>query len=502
MKTASLWVEGPAGSGKTTLVNSYLEANAIPCVWYRFDERDGELGNFFYYLGKAAETVARENDQPLPALTPEYLLDVPTFARNFFEQFYHRLQSARSQSPSGSYTVVFDDYHLIAPDSLLHNIMKIALSEATPGVRIIFLSRLPLPQELSTLHANRALTTIAWEDLRLTLDETTGIARLIRGNRDQKALVEQLHEGAQQWVAGLIMFLEQLKRTGDKGGMHQQLPTSILNYFADTVFDTLDEGVKDFLLKSAFLPFMTTEMAAHISGCDNVEQVLEDLHRKNFFTEKRQSGTITYLYHALFREFLIARSEQTLTAEDLVQIRRQAGAVLMAAGYKEQAADLFQESGDWASLTQLVAENAQELLQQGRSRLLESWLAAMPEDRLKTDPWLQYWLGMCRLYFAPPQARANFEAAYRQFAQAGDRTGQCLAWAGIIDTGMITWGEGASFPQWIATMERLLAQDDSFPSPEIAARVTMGMFTALLFNQPWHDKITVWAERLLQCIQA
>jgi len=35
-----IWVSGPGGSGKTTLVSSYLEDRKIPCLWYQVEEGD------------------------------------------------------------------------------------------------------------------------------------------------------------------------------------------------------------------------------------------------------------------------------------------------------------------------------------------------------------------------------------------------------------------------------------------------------------------------------
>lgn len=500
-RNASLWVEGPAGSGKSTLVNSYLDANGVPCIWYRFDERDADIGNFFFYLSKAVEVAVPGKDQALPALTPEYLLDVPAYARNFFASVYRLIQSALPERPPGGYAIVFDDYHLVPQQSPLHNIMMIALSELPDDMRLLFISRTTMPPLLVPAHANRRLAAIGWEDIRLTEEETFGIVQLITKRQNPQKLAQALHESTRGWVAGLILLLEHARRSGDDESWLISVPLQIHDYFAETIFDRMDEETRDFLLKSAFLSFMTVEMAAQVSGCNHAERILERLHRDNFFTEKRQSGTTIYLYHALLREFLLARAKKTLLPEELMRIRKQAGAVLMAAGFIEQAADIFKEAGEWVSLTQLVLQNAQDLLQQGRSSLLQSWLQAMPQSCLSAAPWLLYWKGFCQLYVEPHQARGDFEAAYRQFEQAGDRAGQFLSWAAIVDTGMLVW-EFNFLGAWIATMERLLKQDDSFPSPQIAARVTVAMFNARMFHEPWYEKIAPWKERLELCIRS
>ena len=42
-----IWVSGPPGSGKTTLVASYVESRKIPTYWLQLDEGDRDLATFF-----------------------------------------------------------------------------------------------------------------------------------------------------------------------------------------------------------------------------------------------------------------------------------------------------------------------------------------------------------------------------------------------------------------------------------------------------------------------
>jgi ATP/maltotriose-dependent transcriptional regulator MalT len=60
------WVSGPQGSGKTTLVASYLAARRCHHLWYRVDETDQDVATFFYYLARAAPNLRR----PAAALHP------------------------------------------------------------------------------------------------------------------------------------------------------------------------------------------------------------------------------------------------------------------------------------------------------------------------------------------------------------------------------------------------------------------------------------------------
>lgn len=65
------WITASAGSGKTTLVASYLAARKFPFLWYQVDEGDADTASFFYYMGVAAKkAVSGKRNISLPLLTP------------------------------------------------------------------------------------------------------------------------------------------------------------------------------------------------------------------------------------------------------------------------------------------------------------------------------------------------------------------------------------------------------------------------------------------------
>jgi LuxR family transcriptional regulator, maltose regulon positive regulatory protein len=83
---------GPAGSGKTTLVASYLDTRKLPSLWHREDERDADIAAFFYYMGFAGKTGVSRSRKVLPLLTFEYLMGINTFTQRDFERLFARLK--------------------------------------------------------------------------------------------------------------------------------------------------------------------------------------------------------------------------------------------------------------------------------------------------------------------------------------------------------------------------------------------------------------------------
>ena len=299
-----VWIVGPPGAGKTTLAASYLEGARVPAIWYQIDPGDSDPATFYLSLKQAIDSVAKSKAKPLPLLTPEYLSDLPGFARRFLRDGLARLPDEA--------VLVFDNYHDIAADSALHAAFKVALAEVPPGSNILVLSRAGPPAAFADALVNQMITLVSWEDLRLSLDETTAIAAT-KGITDSK-LLRILQEQSTGWIAGVTLMLERMGRGGSLEGLHRtEALDTVFDYFAGLIFDNASDETRDVLMKTAFLPRVGAALAEAITGKANAIRYLEDLHRRHLFTDRSAGDDNTYQYHALFRAFLKSRAVVVFT---------------------------------------------------------------------------------------------------------------------------------------------------------------------------------------------
>ena len=304
-----IWLSGPAGSGKTTLVASYLQARKVTCLWYRMDEGDSDLATFFYYMGLAARKAAPRRRNPLPLLTPEYLLGIPTFALRYFENLYARLKPP--------FIIVLDNYQLVAGDSGFHDLMCQGLSVIPEGINVIALSRLDPPARFARLRANEQIYLIEADRINFTLDESKTFVSL-RGARGlSEDLLAQLHERTQGWAAGLVLFIESARIKGfDWGAFFLIISDQIFAYFAQEILEKTDQETREILLTTAFLPKMTASMAECLTGSPRAKDILSHLARDHFFTQRDNQPDPFYHYHPLFREFLLSRARTRMSDQE------------------------------------------------------------------------------------------------------------------------------------------------------------------------------------------
>ena len=482
------WISGPGGAGKTSLVASWLAARGQRVVWYQVDPGDRDPATLFHYLGIAAQGLGRAPQRPLPHFTPEYHGGLREFTRRHFQALFSRLAVPCA--------VVFDNCHAAGGDAPLEQILAWAMSEVPARVALVCISRSAPGEALAGRLADTALVRIGADDLRLDEREARAIARS-RGYRSSAgSAVLGIVRG---WAAGLVLTLR-AKAQGIApalGAGDARHP--LFEYFAGEIFAAAGAETRGFLMHAALLPVMSPHLVERLTGRAGAGQVLEDLHRGHFFTERRISagGDSSYEFHPLFRDFLLSRARETFGVEGFSQRCRQAAALLAPAGQVEAAAALLAEGRDWPALARLIGEQARTLMQQGRWRTLIGWIASVPADVVAESAWLTYWRGACLCFTDAAAARDALEAAYGMFEASGEGFGAALACTGVIQT--YAWGAMTPALGWIARLEEALARILS-PPIELELAVIDCML-GVLFAQPLHPMIRTWARRALELIR-
>lgn len=484
---SSVWICGPAGSGKTSLMSSFLSADSRPGIWYQVDAADKDLATFFYYLGKAVMPVIDNPDTPLPLLTPEYLMGIEAFAIRYFEKLFQRL--------TPPVWIVFDNFQELSADSPVLSILAQAVEQAPSGIRLAMLSRFAPPPAMVRLLANRKMIVMDNNQLAFTVDEYRAL--LDQGETAlQENSIVRLHRATRGWIAGLILWLIQRQVEPDQSkAITETIPEMVFDYFAWEILNKTNQKTRQFLLKTALMPHMTIDMATRLTDMPAAE-ILGTLSRKNFFLEKREvNDTNIYQYHPLFRDFLIQQAARTFDAQHLGKLQCCAAGLMAEAGQVEEAMDLYRQARDYTTMVGLILDQALFLVVQGRNHTLAAWIDALPEDLADNQPWLLFWNGIALMPDKPIESTTGLIKAFEHFKQDQDLMGQIISWSALMESILRIRGTLEDSSRWLHEGEHLTALLPPGLDPGIDARFSSAMLAAICMYNPSHKDRGKWQAR-------
>lgn len=484
-KRPILWLSGAPGSGKTTLVASWLEARRRRHLWYQLDAGDADTATFLHFLRAAAESLAGKKATSLPLFTSEPQQNLAQFTRSFFRDLYSALPHPC--------VAVFDNFH--EPDTSPEQRAAFAqgLEEIPDGINVTVVSRADPPPEFARLAASGRIARIDKRELRCTDDE----AEAILGSRDQLSLIQRQSDG---WVAALVLLREHLRRKG--GSLDESLGAgkdAIFQYFAGEILNATQAENQRTLMLTAIAPSITESEAVALSDSEEAPRLLEYLYRHHLFTDRRRGAQLTYHYHALFREFLLEESGKRLPADERRTATARAARLLAARGQQSEALALFRDAGDFEAMRDLIHAHALEWARQGRAQALSDWIEALPQGMRESDPWLAYWFGRAWIFVDPQQGRPAVGRAYEAFRASGDVRGQALALSALVNSYYFEWATFVPLDRWIPELKRLLRGPGILDAAsELRARAAL--LISLLLRKSDDEDIAACAQRLDELI--
>lgn len=445
------------------------------------------MATFFYYMSQAAKKAAPFRKKPLPLLTPEYLKGLPIFTMRYFEDLFSRLKTP--------FIIVLDNYQSISAESNFHEALYEGLRIIPEKINIFIISRRDPPAQFVRLWANNKMSFLGWNEIRFSIDETKEMIETKNLKGPTEEMLLQLHKKTDGWAAGLILMLATKMKAIDFQPMDRLTPEEIFEYFAREIFVRTDKKTKDFLIRTAFLPEMTELMAEKITGIKTSGEILSNLARNHYFTEKSFHKDPVYRYHPLFREFLQSFAKASIPPTRIFRIEKNAAKLLEENGEIEYALRLLLDARAWDELVRLILVQAESLIAQGRNKTLEELILKIPEEIIKNTPYLSYWLGLCKKPFHPDESQLLFEEAFQKFKAQRDSTGSFLAWSGIVESIVYSCKSLKSLDPWFSVLDELLKKFKKFPTEEIEAHVTCSMLRGLSFRRPAYYDTELWAER-------
>jgi LuxR family maltose regulon positive regulatory protein len=371
-------ISGPAGSGKTVLVSSWLAARSeLAAAWTTLDANDDNLYRLWTYVAHAVDRVRPGLARPALARLKQPRSDV--------DEAIDELLNGLARY-DGRVVIVLDDFHHVGTERCMRS-LAYAVERLPPSARMIVTTRSDPGRRLSRLRARGALAEVRAKDTAFTIEEAHELlvtrARIPVTTDDVEILVERT-EG---WPAGVSLAALWLKGTGEPRAAIREFSAThrhVADYLATEVLETVDGEERDFLLRTSIFERFSARSCDAVLGTTDAQERLADLERSNLFLVALDGRGDWYRYHHLFRELL--RIELAGTRPEIVlDLHTQAAAWFHSNGLVEEAlAHAAAVSHD--ALAELLGAEHLNLIRGGRIDVLMRYLDVLSDDELARHP--------------------------------------------------------------------------------------------------------------------
>jgi len=292
-------VIAPAGSGKTFLVRSWLDARgrAGQGAWVSVERGERDPQRFW---SAVVNEVSRAD---VPGARVEGIAPAPGFnAEGVTSRFLAELASLRE-----GLVIVIDDLHEIKSAEILSQ-LGYFLDHVSSRVHVVLVSRHDPQLGLHRRRLEGELTEVRADHLRFTLGESRELlaAAGITLSEDGLSL---LHSRTEGWVAGLRLAALSIAAHRDPERFVAEFSGSertVAEYLIAEVLDSLSPDIRKLLLRTSILDRVNGGLGDLLTGDSGTERHLSALAETGGFVIPLDARGEWFRFHHLFADLLAA----------------------------------------------------------------------------------------------------------------------------------------------------------------------------------------------------
>ena len=347
----------PAGSGKTMLLRSWIEAAGLRdrVAWVSVERGEQDAPAVLAHGDRRARRRGRAwcSRSPRPRRSA---------AGPWSSSFCRTLRALEEPA-----VLVIDDLHELGSADAL-SWLEVFLGRLPPELRVVLATREDPGLGLHRLRLAGRLTELRAPDLRFSMEEMVELLRS-EGITLSDGGMGLLYERTEGWAAGLRLAAISLARHPDPERLVTEFSGSernVAGYLLAEVLERQPPEVREMLLRTSVLDRVCGPLADFLTGGSGAERMLQELEDANAFVTSLDAGRSWFRYHHLFADLL--QLELRRAAPAIVgSLHRAAAQWHEQEGYIVEAIRHAQAAHDWPLASRLLADNHFDLTFDGRT---------------------------------------------------------------------------------------------------------------------------------------
>jgi LuxR family maltose regulon positive regulatory protein len=376
-------ISAPAGSGKTVLLRSWIEAAGLGerTAWVSVERDECDEQRFWLAVVEALRTAAGM-EGPIDDLGPAPGFDGVGVVERIIDG---------AQSLDEPLLFVIDDlHHLLEPRALAA--LELLLDRRPPQLRVVLSTRHDPPLGLHRLRLAGELTELRATDLRFALDETNELLSTA-GIALSRAAVDSLQARTEGWVAGLRLAVLSLAGRPDPDRFVAEFSGSertVADYLFAEVLQREPEPVRQLLLRTSILGRVNGSIADRLLGTEGSERILLELEDAGAFVYSIDRERSWFRYHNLLADLLRLELRRTEPAA-VPGLHRVAAEWYAERGFPIDAIRQAQAAADWRYAGDLIGRFGFSISLDGSFATMRALLEPFPKEAF-TNPELAAFL--------------------------------------------------------------------------------------------------------------
>jgi LuxR family transcriptional regulator, maltose regulon positive regulatory protein len=371
-------VSAPAGSGKTSLVRSWVAETGLSdrVAWVSVGREEHDPQAFWLsVLDSVRSTPA--GSRLVRDLTAAPDLDGWMIIERLLEDL---------RPLEESLLLIIDDLHELRTTEAIEQ-LELLLRSGPGTLRFALLTRSDVRLGLHRLRLEEEVTEIRRADLTFTVEESRALVEAA-GVRLSNGSLESLVRTTEGWAAGLRLAAFSLARHPDPEGFAAGFSgreRTVAEYLLAEVLERQPEPVSRLLLWTSMLDRVSGRLADHLLGGSGCERILAELEQAGAFVVAVDPERTWFRYHRLFADLLALELRRT-APDELPRLHTAAAEWFAEHGHPVDAIRHAQAAGNWELAVRLLADHWLAIYLDGRTATSNDLLSRFPADMVAKDP--------------------------------------------------------------------------------------------------------------------